>query len=357
MSILIQNLVRHAPATERRLLDDVTLAVPSGAFVALVGPSGAGKTTLLRAIAGLDHYSSGTIDLDGNRLENLHDRAGKIGFVFQNYALFPHMTVARNISFGLDVLPREQRPKKAEITARVQDLLDLMQLSGMGKAYPARLSGGQRQRVALARALATGPGVLLLDEPFGALDPIVRRAIRTWLRTLHDQLGLTTILVTHDQEEALEVADRIVVMQQGRIVQDASPATLDEAPNTPFVMQFLGEVVSFSGHIKDGVFTPSERGVAPCAVSEKLESGPAELMIRPFEIGLRQGQGAHEQAVELALYSKRQGFCYYSAHLPQRTVPVFIYNTQEEEQTRLACAELEIQRGKLFRDGVRLQSR
>lgn len=352
MSIHIENLVRHAPASNRRLLDDITLTIPSGAFVALVGPSGAGKTTLLRAIAGLDHYSSGSIELDGNQLDNLQDRASKIGFVFQNYALFPHMSVARNISFGLDVQPRDIRPTKQAIVSRVQELLELMQLSGMGGAYPARLSGGQRQRVALARALATGPGVLLLDEPFGALDPIVRRTIRTWLRSLHDQLGLTTILVTHDQEEALEVADRIVVMQHGRIVQDASPTMLDEEPNTAFVMQFLGEAVIFSGVIKDGFFCPDEAGVNPFIVAQTLQPGPAELMIRPFEIGLSFSQ--EEQTVDLEHYSKRHGFDYYSARLPQRTVPVFIYNKKVAANAHISCSGLEIECGKLFRDGVRL---
>ena len=352
MSIVVTNLVRHAPASERRLLDDVSLTVPSGAFVALVGPSGAGKTTLLRAIAGLDHYSGGSIALDGTTLQNLHDRAGKIGFVFQNYALFPHMTVARNISFGLDVLPRGQRPARNVIAARVQELLDLMQLSSMGRAYPARLSGGQRQRVALARALATGPGLLLLDEPFGALDPIVRRTIRSWLRTLHDQLGLTTILVTHDQEEALEVADRIVVMQNGRIVQDASPATLDEEPNTAFVMQFLGEVVTFKGRIQSGIFYPEEQGVMPFTVAQNVESGPAEVMIRPFEIGL--SNATESKSVELSLYSKRNGFSYYSASIGQRTVPVFVYSMGAKVSSQLVTSALEIQRGKLFRDGIRL---
>lgn len=352
MSVVVENLVRYAPASERKLLDNISLDVPSGAFVALVGPSGAGKTTLLRAIAGLDHYNGGSIALDGSILGGLQDRAGKIGFVFQNYALFPHMTVARNISFGLDVLPRKQRPASKVIAARVQELLDLMQLSAMGQAYPARLSGGQRQRVALARALATGPGLLLLDEPFGALDPIVRRTIRSWLRSLHDQLGLTTILVTHDQEEALEVADRIVVMQNGRIVQDASPSLLDEEPNTAFVMQFLGEAVTFKGVIKDGSFNPDEKGVLPFAVGSTIQPGPAEVMIRPFEIGLSQAETG--LSVALNRYSKRNGFSYYAAHLAERTVPVFVYGMLEHTGPQIMSAGLEIQSGKLFRNGMRL---
>lgn len=352
MSIFIENLIRQSPTDERHLLDGISLSISTGEFVALVGPSGAGKTTLLRAIAGLDHYKSGLIALNGTKLENLEDRAGKIGFVFQNYALFPHMTVARNISFGLDILPHTERAPKKIRAERVKELLALMQLSGMEHSYPARLSGGQRQRVALARALATSPGLLLLDEPFGALDPIVRRTIRTWLRALHDQLGLTTILVTHDQEEALEVADRIVVMQQGRIVQDASPLVLDAQPNTAFVMQFLGETVAFEGVIRAGVFYPDEKGVSSFKVSSSSSDGVATVMVRPFEITLTTTD--QHSALNLKLYSQRNGFSYYTAQLKERNVPVFVYNVTGKPEAHIYCSSLSIERGKIFRDGVRI---
>ncbi|MBS0985234.1 sulfate/molybdate ABC transporter ATP-binding protein [Acetobacter thailandicus] len=352
MSVVVENLIRCAPGSERILLSDVSLSVESGAFVALVGPSGAGKTTLLRAIAGLDKYDSGTVSLNGETLVSIQERAGKVGFVFQSYALFPHMTVARNISFGLDVLSKAQRPSASEISARVQELLDLMQIPDLGKAYPSRLSGGQRQRVALARALATRPDVLLLDEPFGALDPIVRRAIRTWLRALHDQLGLTTILVTHDQEEALEVADRIVVMQHGRIVQNASPAQLDEAPETAFVMEFLGEAVSFKGIIQadTGLFIPDEAGVLPFATS--CPAGSAEAMIRPFEIFPE--NAATGGKVALVRHGRRNGFLHYSAQLPERSVPVFFPVHTKHQSVSDSCQGLNIAEARLFRNGQRI---
>lgn len=353
MSVLIQNLVRCAPGTRKRLLNDVSLDVPTGAFVALVGPSGAGKTTLLRAIAGLDTCESGSLLLDGQKVENMQDRARKIGFVFQNYALFPHMTVARNISFGLDVQPRAMRPSHGEIAARVQELLDLMQLPDMGKAYPARLSGGQRQRVALARALATGPGLLLLDEPFGALDPIVRRTIRSWLRSLHDRLGLTTILVTHDQEEALEVADRIVVMQQGSIMQDASPEELDKEPATAFVMEFLGESATFRGVVQDGWFTPEEDGVLPFAVAAEIAPGPADAMIRPFEITIASADLVQGQTVPISSQGVRNGYRHYLARLKDRTIAVHIPDYTGENVLSESSGVLDISRARLFRDGKR----
>ncbi|OUI86281.1 sulfate/molybdate ABC transporter ATP-binding protein [Acetobacter tropicalis] len=353
MSVVIQNLVRNAPGTRKRLLNDVSLDVPTGSFVALVGPSGAGKTTLLRAIAGLDTCESGALLLDGQKVENMQDRARKIGFVFQNYALFPHMTVARNISFGLDVQPRAIRPSKNDIAARVQELLALMQLPDMGKAYPARLSGGQRQRVALARALATGPGVLLLDEPFGALDPIVRRAIRSWLRSLHDRLGLTTILVTHDQEEALEVADRIVVMQQGSIVQDATPEVLDREPATAFVMEFLGEAAIFRGVVQEGWFTPDEEGVLPFAVTGEISSGPADAMIRPFEIAVASPDLAQGQVIPISSQGVRNGYRHYLARLKDRTIAVHIPDYAEENAFPNGDGVLDISRSRLFRNGKR----
>jgi len=219
-------------------LDNINLTIPEGKLVALLGPSGSGKSTLLRSIAGLETPDSGAIIINGQDTTHLDPRRRNIGFVFQHYALFKHLTIRQNIAFGLDI---RKRPK-AEVKKRVQELLELIQLEGLGDRYPSQLSGGQRQRVALARALAVQPQVLLLDEPFGALDAKVRKELRAWLRHLHDEVHLTSIFVTHDQEEAMEVADEIVVMNQGKVEQVGSPADIYDHPATPFVMGFIGEV-------------------------------------------------------------------------------------------------------------------
>jgi len=237
MALEIENLTKRFgkfPA-----VNQVSLTVEQGEFMALLGPSGSGKTTLLRAIGGLDMPEEGTLRFDGQDITLQPARERKAGFVFQAYALFRHMTVARNIAFGLDVKPWASRPSRREIKARVDALLARMQLEGLGDRYPSQLSGGQRQRVALARALAIEPRILLLDEPFGALDAKVRKDLRQWLRTLHDETRLTTIMVTHDQEEALALADRVAVMNKGRIEQVATPADLRSTPATPFVKDFL----------------------------------------------------------------------------------------------------------------------
>jgi len=217
--------------------------VPEGAFVALLGPSGSGKTTLLRILGGLEIADVGRVTFDGLDWLSIPARERRAGFVFQHYALFRHMTVAKNISFGLEVRPRSERPRRAEIDRRVGELLAFMQLDGLGKRYPSQLSGGQRQRVALARALAIEPRMLLLDEPFGALDAKVRKELRVWLRNVHDRTGITTIFVTHDQEEALQLADLVAVMHAGRIEQIGTPTELRSAPATKFVEEFLGESV------------------------------------------------------------------------------------------------------------------
>ncbi|PWK92866.1 sulfate/molybdate ABC transporter ATP-binding protein [Fulvimonas soli] len=222
-------------------LDEVNLAIAPGEFVALLGPSGSGKTTLLRILAGLDYPDAGTVTQDGRDLLAVDARARKVGLVFQHYALFRHLTVTENVAFGLRVRPRRVRPSRAEIAARVDKLLRRVQLDGLGDRYPSQLSGGQRQRVALARALAVEPDLLLLDEPFGALDAQVRVALRRWLRHLHEELGLTTVFVTHDQEEALELADRVVVMNRGRIEQVGTPEAIYQQPATPFVCEFIGK--------------------------------------------------------------------------------------------------------------------
>lgn len=221
-------------------LNDVSLTVSKRELVALLGPSGCGKTTLLRIIAGLESTDSGSVWLQGRDATHMDVRERQIGFVFQNYALFDAMTVADNISFGLRVRSRKTRPDSDAIARKTHELLELVQLSGFAGRYPAQLSGGQRQRVALARALAIEPGVLLLDEPFGALDAKVRQDLRHWLRDLHRELDVATVFVTHDQEEALDVADRVVVMNRGRIEQDATPDELLKNPATPFVADFLG---------------------------------------------------------------------------------------------------------------------
>jgi sulfate transport system ATP-binding protein len=220
-------------------LEDVSLEFPGGELVALLGPSGCGKTTLLRIIAGLEAADAGTVLLEGEDASDTHVRERQVGFVFQHYALFRHMSVFENVAFGLRVKPRKLRPSAAEIQRKVRELLELVQLDFLADRYPAQLSGGQRQRIALARALAVEPRVLLLDEPFGALDAKVRKELRQWLRRLHDELHITSIFVTHDQEEALEVADRVVLMDHGHVEQIGTPREVVERPGTPFVADFL----------------------------------------------------------------------------------------------------------------------
>ena len=233
-------------------LDDVSLDIPTGELVALLGPSGSGKTTLLRIIAGLELPDGGEVRFDREEATNRSVRERNVGFVFQHYALFKHMTVFENVAFGLRVRPRKIRPPEAEIRAKVHDLLKLVQLDWSGDRYPSQLSGGQRQRIALARALAVEPKVLLLDEPFGALDAKVREELRRWLRRLHDELHVTSIFVTHDQEEALELANRVVVLNNGQIEQAGTPEELYHNPATPFVYNFLGNVNLFHGRIENG---------------------------------------------------------------------------------------------------------
>ncbi|GGE75864.1 sulfate ABC transporter ATP-binding protein [Paenalcaligenes hominis] len=237
MSITVQHISRRFD--DYQALSRISLDIASGELVALLGPSGCGKTTLLRIIAGLESADEGQVFLDGAQATHTPVRERGIGFVFQNYALFPSMTVADNISFGLRVLPRAERPNKQAIKKTVTELLELVQLSALADRYPAQLSGGQRQRIALARALAIKPKVLLLDEPFGALDAKVRKELRQWLRELHHELKITSVFVTHDQDEAVEVADRIVVMNKGHVEQMDTPAKLFAFPASPFVKEFL----------------------------------------------------------------------------------------------------------------------
>ncbi|HUP92630.1 MAG TPA: sulfate ABC transporter ATP-binding protein [Solimonas sp.] len=264
-------------------LNDVTLDIEGGELIALLGPSGSGKTTLLRVIAGLEFPDAGEIAFGGEDMARRPVRERKVGFVFQHYALFKHMTVGDNIAFGLDVRPKAERPPANEIKRRVGELLDLVQLSGLAGRYPAQLSGGQRQRVALARALAIEPRVLLLDEPFGALDAKVRKDLRRWLRELHDRTGYTTIFVTHDQEEALELADRVVVMSRGRIEQVGSTEELYEHPATPFVFDFLGDANVLRGEVRGRniLLAGSE---LPILADRIHPSGAVDVFVRPGDL-------------------------------------------------------------------------
>jgi sulfate/thiosulfate transport system ATP-binding protein len=256
-------------------LHGIDLAIEPGEFIALLGPSGSGKTTLLRIIAGLEFQDSGQVLFDGEDVSQRKVADRGVGFVFQNYALFKHMTVAENIAFGLSVRPRGSRPSKADQRARAEELLRLVQLEGLGSRYPAQLSGGQRQRVALARALAIEPKLLLLDEPFGALDAKVRKDLRRWLRDLHKQMGLTSIFVTHDQEEALELADRVVVMDHGVIEQVGTPEQVYMEPATPFVSHFVGE----TNRLPDG------QHVRPHDIELVEDGGEAVLIDNVFRKG------------------------------------------------------------------------
>ena len=250
MSIEIRNISKQFG--DFHALRNVNLDIASGELVALLGPSGCGKTTLLRIIAGLETAGQGSIAFSGEDTTHIHVRERQVGFVFQHYALFRHMTVFENVAFGLRVRPKRTRPTEAAIQKKVHDLLNLVQLDWLGDRYPSQLSGGQRQRIALARALAVEPRVLLLDEPFGALDAKVRKDLRRWLRRLHDDLDVTSIFVTHDQEEALEVADRVVLMNGGKVEQVGSPQQVWDNPANPFVYGFLGDVNLFKGRTPEG---------------------------------------------------------------------------------------------------------
>ena len=271
-------------------LRSVDLSVEKGELVALLGPSGSGKTTLLRIIAGLEWPESGDIRIDGESAVASGTRERRVGFVFQHYALFRHMTVFDNVAFGLRVRPRETRPDAAGIKVRVSELLRLVQIDWLAGRYPGELSGGQRQRVALARALAIEPRVLLLDEPFGALDAKVRKELRRWLRQLHGEMGMTTVFVTHDQEEALEVADRVVVMSQGRIEQIGTPEEVYANPANPFVYEFLGNVNRVAAEVRGG--TAEHTGIELAGIEgTEGESGPRPVFIRPHDIEVVPSEG------------------------------------------------------------------
>jgi sulfate transport system ATP-binding protein len=284
MTLRIDGLVRRFGATAA--LNGASLEAPDGAFVALLGPSGSGKTTLLRILGGLDSADAGEVDFGATDWLSLTTQERRAGFVFQNYALFRHMTVARNVGFGLRMRRRRDRPAKAEIARRVEELLGVVQLEGLGNRYPSQLSGGQRQRVALARALAIEPRILLLDEPFGALDAKVRKELRRWLRDLHDRTGVTTVFVTHDQEEALDLADIVAVMNNGRIEQAGPPREVFENPATAFVAEFIGGAAKFEGEVEAGRF--SGGGLT---VPAGLPRGPAVAFVRPHDWTIGESDG------------------------------------------------------------------
>ena len=281
MSITVNNISKRFG--DFVALDQVSLDFPPGELVALLGPSGCGKTTLLRIIAGLAAPDQGEVYLDGEDASRHDVRQRQVGFVFQHYALFRHMSVFENVAFGLRVKPRRQRPDEAEIARRVHQLLQLVQLDWLADRYPSQLSGGQRQRIALARALAVEPKVLLLDEPFGALDAKVRKELRRWLRRLHDELQVTSLFVTHDQEEALEVADRVVLMNQGKVVQMGTPEEVYDHPASPFVYGFLGSVNLFHGRVQGDKLQVDQHQLALDAHSLAADTA-AVAYARPHEL-------------------------------------------------------------------------
>ena len=280
-----------------KALDGVDLKVDNGELLALLGPSGSGKTTLLRIIAGLDWPDSGEVAFNGEDALAQGARERHVGFVFQHYALFRHMSVFENVAFGLRVQPRAIRKDEAGIRARVKELLDLVQLDWLADRYPNQLSGGQRQRIALARALAIEPRILLLDEPFGALDAKVRKELRKWLRSLHHEINVTSIFVTHDQEEALEVANRVVVMDKGRIEQVGSPADVYESPATAFVHGFIGESIELPVEVEGGLVRLGDRPLRLAA--DGLAPGASRLFVRRHDLLVGPpGSGALEGAVQ-----------------------------------------------------------
>ena len=292
MSVEVKNVTKKFGSFTA--LDNVSLKVDSGELVALLGPSGSGKTTLLRTIAGLefpDNTGVAQVLFYGEDVTHIPASERKAGFAFQHYALFRHMSVFENIAFGLRVRPKATRPPEAEIRARVEKLLRLLQLEPQAKRFPSQLSGGQRQRVALARALAVEPKVLLLDEPFGALDAKVRKELRRWLRQLHDEIHVTTLFVTHDQEEALEVSDRVAILRDGRIEQIGTPEEIYDKPASPFVYDFLGNVNLFSGRVKDGAVVIGGTEFATADAAGEQDS-QAVAFVRPHDIRVtRQANG------------------------------------------------------------------
>jgi sulfate transport system ATP-binding protein len=304
MSIQVKNI--HKQFGDFVALDNISLDFPTGELVALLGPSGCGKTSLLRIIAGLDTPDSGQVILEGEDASNTHVRERQVGFVFQHYALFRHMSVFDNIAFGMRMKHKSVRPSEAQIKEKVHDLLKLVQLDWLADRLPTQLSGGQRQRIALARALAVEPRVLLLDEPFGALDAKVRKELRRWLRRLHDELHITSIFVTHDQEEALEVADRIVLMNEGKVEQIGTSEEVYRNPATPFVYSFLGSVNLFHGRV-DGENVRVGEDVIANQTSDFAQGAEVVAFARPHELDIvlpnDEVEGIHAKIARILSFS------------------------------------------------------
>lgn len=313
-ALRIEGLSKAFGAT--RVLSDVSLDVREGEFLALLGPSGSGKTTLLRILAGLESADGGSVRYRGQDFLTTPARRRRVGMVFQHYALFRHMSVADNIAFGMKVKPRRERPTADAVRTRVDELLSLMQLDGLGRRFPSELSGGQRQRVALARALAIDPSMLLLDEPFGALDAEVRRDLRRWLRSVHDKTGLTTIFVTHDQEEALALADRVAILRGGKLVQAGTPAEVYGAPRDVRTYEFLGEACRVPGTVRDGVL--HAEGWPPSPAGETTD-GQVDICFRPDDADLEPESG-DGTAVEVLAVSERGSDVRVVAHMSGRDV-------------------------------------
>ncbi len=300
MSIQVRDL--HKRFGSFTALRNVSLDFPTGELVALLGPSGCGKTTLLRIIAGLENPDTGKVIFNGEDATNVHVRERNVGFVFQHYALFRHMTIFDNVAFGLTVRPKETRPSSEFIKKRVHELLELVQLDWLADRYPHQLSGGQRQRIALARALAVEPKVLLLDEPFGALDAKVRKDLRRWLRRLHDELHITSIFVTHDQEEAMEVADKIVVLNKGQIEQIGTPDDIYNNPASPFVYDFIGQVNVFPSRVNNG-WAHIGNYKLPTPEHYDINDQAAIAYVRPHDIELSDQPGEGAIAAKVAQVS------------------------------------------------------
>ena len=348
MEIQVEDLTKSFGST--LVLDRIELKIRDGEFLGLLGPSGSGKTTLLRVLAGLDWPEQGRVLFDGVDVLDVPLEQRPVGLVFQHYALFSHMRVFDNVAFGLEVMPRRRRPPKQEIAERVERLLELVQLEGLADRFPGQLSGGQRQRVALARTLAIEPQLLLLDEPFGALDAKVRVELRRWLRDLHDEMGITTVFVTHDQEEALDLADRVAVMNEGRIEQIGTPNQIYEKPKTPFVYDFLGEANKFDCEVEDGV---ARIGNKVLPVGSKMRDGPAVAYVRPHDVVLRRpdDRSRSDDAVLPGEATVR-----FVSALGAKACVELSYEGRlvEAEITRENLTELEISRGKRCRLQLRL---
>ena len=344
MSIAVGNVVKRFG--NFAALNGVSLEAKPGEFLALLGPSGSGKTTLLRIMAGLEFPDAGSVLFEGRDVTGLGVRDRRIGFVFQHYALFPHMNVADNVAFGLTVKRRSERPKRSEIVRRSQELLDLVQLGPLGKRYPAQLSGGQRQRVALARALAVDPKLLLLDEPFGALDAKVRKELRRWLRDLHDRMGLTSVFVTHDQEEALELADRVVVMDQGLIEQVAGPQTIYDEPATAFVYDFVGDSNRIPVTVEQGrVLFGGEVVDVPV---ESAPDGAALLYFRPHDATLVEDGAAGALPMQICQAIRLGGVTRIEGRI-EGVEPLIDVRTGDRDVLPVGrAAGLRLSRGRLF---------